>query len=333
MGEERATIAALEELQQAFERFKMDNYSKSKFSDIIQYVDALRAENRKLSLSRKEAQTALYSLGNKATSLISTFHPSTVKDETAQKGQDPASGALKFLLEDYQCLWETNDSNCAKIDALDRERKRLRQELQEQDISHQKHVHQISGEYQSCLDREKRRHSDEKYGMTIQYQDQLQQLTDKHTREVDKLNLEHKNSTTVLKANHEEALTNLRVRLEKDLRALQEALVSFADRFQPKSDYALQLQFEDLRGWVGRVARSVLDVDAVELGEGLGQTIFLRLTPKRHHKFALESSIWTILMDDIFATPFKIFGDYSKRFSNIWSHQVLDSESFIFWRI
>jgi hypothetical protein len=228
-------------------------------------------------------------------------------------------------------LWETNCSNREKLNTTDGENKHLRQKLHKQDILHREQADQIRAEYQSRLDHEERRHSDEKDRNTILHHNQLEQLGDKHRREINDLNLEHAHFTSILTTDHEKALTDLRFRLEEDIRVLQEAVTSFADRFQPKSDEDLRLELDDLKGWVGRVARSPLNVDGEELGERLNQTTFIQLVPKRHHKFALESRIWAILMDGIFATPFKLFGDYSSRSSTLWSQLVQESMSYLFW--
>jgi hypothetical protein len=295
---------AVEELHQVFEHFKADPHSRSNFSDVIQYVHTLQSENNNLARSREEARTALGSFGNTAMFLISKLHPSSVMEDMAQKDQFTASGALDFLLGHYKSLWETNCSNCDKINSIDRENKRLKRE------------------WQSYVDHEELRHSTEKDGIQTHYNNQLQQLGYKHKREIDELNLEHQNLTAVLTADHEKALAGLRAKLEEDIRTLQEALMSFVDRFKPKSDRYLRSQFDDLKAWVGKVARFPLDVEAEELGERLNRTTFIRLAPPRHHKFALESSIWTILVDDIFATPFKIFDDDSGHFSTLWSRVV-----------
>jgi hypothetical protein len=330
-GEGRKTLPASEEFQQVFERFKTDDYSRSNFSEVIQYVHSLQAENNKLAGSYENAKTAFSSFGNTAMSLISKLYPASFKEEMAQKGQFTTSGALNFLLKQYESLWETNNSYCDKINTIDGENKHLRQKLHKQDISHQEQMDQITGGYESRLESEGRRHREERDKITILYDNQLQRSGDKHRHEIDELKLEHQNLTTALKADHKKALADLRVKLEGDICVLQDTVMSFMDRFQPRSDNDLRLQFDGLKGWVRIVARSPLDVGVDELGERLNRTTFVRLAPKIHHKFALESSIWAILMDGIFATPFKIFGDYSSHFSTSWSQLVQESMSYLFF--
>ena len=324
-------MPALEQLQQVFEHFKRDQYFRSNFSDVIQYVHALQAENKKLARSRDEAETTLGSFGNTAMSLISKLHPASVMEEMAQKDQFTASGALNFLLGHYTSLWEANDRNCVTINTIDGENKRLRQELGKQDMLHRQQVEQIRGDYQGRLDREERRHSDEKEGITTLYHNQLHKLEDKHKREIVELKLTHENLVDVLNIDHQKELTDLKSKLDEDIRTLQVALMSFVDRFQPRPDNELRLQLDELRASVGRVARSPLDVEAEELGERLNRTTFVRLAPPRHHKFALESSIWAILMDGMFASPFTIFDDYSGHVSTLWSRIVQDGISYLFW--
>jgi hypothetical protein len=329
-GEGRETIPALEELQQVFERFKRDKYSKSNFPDLIQHVHALRTENNKLAHSRDEAEATLGSFGNAAMSLILRLYPASATEGMAQKDQLTASGALNFLLGHYESLWEANDSNCVKINTIDGENKHLRQELRKQDISHRQQVEQIREDYQGRLDRGERRHSDEKEGITTLYHSQLHKLEDKHKREIAELKLKHKNLVDTMTIDHQKELTDLKTKLDEDIGTLHAELMSFVDRFQPRPDNELRSQFDKLRASVGRVARSPLDVDAEELGERLNQTTFTQLAPPRHRKFALESSIWAILMDGVFASPFTIFDDYSGHVSTLWSQVVQDGISYLF---
>jgi hypothetical protein len=294
---------------------------------VVQYVHALQTENNKLTRSRDEAATALGSFGNAAMSLILKLYPASAAEEMTRKDQFTASGALNFLLGHYKSLWETNDSNCVKINTMDGENKRLRQELQKQGISHRQQVEQVRGDYQGRLDREERRHSDEKEGITTLYHNQLHKLEDKHKSEIAELKLKHKNWVDVLKTDHRKELT----KLEDDIGNLHGELMSFVDRFQPRPDSELRSQFDELSASVGRVARSPLDVDVEELGERLNRTTFTQLAPPRHHKFALESSIWAILMDGMFASPFAIFDDHSGHVSTLWSQVVQDGISYLFW--
>jgi hypothetical protein len=319
VGEERKIPPAAKELRQVFEHFKTDPSSRSNYPDVIQYVQTLQAENNKLARSREETRAALDSFGNTAMFLISKLHPSGVMEDMSQKGQFTASGALGFLLRHYESLWETNSSNCDKINSVDGENKHLRQELRRQDVWHREQIDQTKRECQTYVDGEELRHSAEKDEIKTLHNNQLQQLEYKHKHEIGELNLEHQKVRAVLIADHQKALADLRTKLEEDIRTLQDALMSFVDRFKPKPDAYLRSQFDDLRAWVGKVARFPLDVHAEELGERLNQTTFTRLAPPRHHKFALESSIWTILVDNIFAAPFKIFDDDSGHFSALWS--------------
>lgn len=326
-GEGRETMPALEELQQVFEHLKRDQHFRSNFSDVIQYVQALQAENNKLARSRNE----LDSLGNTAMSLISKLHPASVIEEMAQKDQFTAGGALNFLLGHYTSLWEANDSQRVTINTIDGDNKRLRQELGRQDMSHRQQVEQISRDYQGRLDREERRHSDEKEEITTLHHNQLHKLEGKYKREIAELKLTHENLVDDLNIDHQKELTDLKSKLDEDIGTLQEALMSFVDRFQPRPDNELRSQFEELRASVGRVARSPLDAEAEELGERLNRTTFVQLAPPRHHKFALESSIWAILMDGMFASPFTIFDDYSGHVSTLWSQIVQHGISHLFW--
>jgi hypothetical protein len=327
-GEGKEMRPALEELQQAFEHFKMGQYSRSNISGVIQYVHALQAENSKVNRSRDKAQTALESLGHAAMELIWNLHPN-VMEEMTRNDQFTAIGALNFLLEDYKSLWETNDSNCNKMSTMNRQIGQLRQDMSDQNIQHRQQVDQIKGH----LDNEKRRHNDEEERMRALSRSKLHELEEKHKQEITVMKGEHKHSMDSLTTDHQKKLTDLKAKLEGDIKTLQEALLSVMERFQTTSDSDLRLRFDGLRASVVRVARSPFNVDAEALGARLNQATFIQLAPPRHHKFALESSIWAILMDGIFASPFKIFDDSSGNFSTLWSQIVQEGISCLFWVI
>ena len=52
------------------------------------------------------------------------------------------------------------------------------------------------------------------------------------------------------------------------------------------------------------------------------------IPPRKYRKYVLESNLWTILVDGIFATPFKVLGDYGENLAAVWS-QLFGGSTFI----
>jgi len=90
------------------------------------------------------------------------------------------------------------------------------------------------------------------------------------------------------------------------------------DRFEPMPDRELKQQLSVLKNRVATLARSPSGVDAEQTGQAFRQSAFIQIAP-HHHKLVLESSFWDILIDGIFLSPFKVFGDCGERFTVTWS--------------
>jgi hypothetical protein len=118
----------------------------------------------------------------------------------------------------------------------------------------------------------------------------------------------------VLESEHENCVNELR----GDIRTLQEAAMDHVDRFIPRSDSELRGQFKQLKSSVRSVARSPWDIGSQTLRDSAHIEAFIQTAPEQHHKYALESKLWSILAEGIFATPFKVLGDYGNCFFTSW---------------
>lgn len=277
---------SLEELRVEYERFRSGDPA-CLHSYVVQFVEALLCENRKLGERCEDFEKSLANLQQQAETVLWSMDPGAVKMRTSTT-QPNISGILRFVFDEYK-----SESKVSKD---------LQQQMEKMDRSHQselKIMHEKMNQKElgwvSVLSKQKNDHKDK----------------------IDTLKIVHKDKIDSLGAVHKELLME-KQKLEEEKARLQDALLSAADKFRPISDRDFEFQFNVLKNSVATLARSPLKVDAERLGEAFGQSDFVRTLDKRHYKFVLESAIWATLVNGIFSTPFKVFGPYGERFTAAW---------------
>jgi hypothetical protein len=92
------------------------------------------------------------------------------------------------------------------------------------------------------------------------------------------------------------------------------------ERFEPIPDNKFRIRLDELKNLVVTLSRSAFDAHAAKQGDPL----------RKYHKYVLESDLWTILVDGIFSTPFKVLGDYGEYLAAVWS-QLFGESTFILY--
>jgi hypothetical protein len=279
-----------EELRVEYERFRSGDPACS-HSYVVQFVETLLCENRKLGERCEDFEKSLAKLQQQAEKVLWSMDPVAVKMRTSTT-QPNISGILRFVFDEYKSELKVS--------------KDLQQQMEKMDRSHQSElknmhekVNQKELEWVSVLSKQENDHKHK-----------IDTLEIVHKDKIDTLEIVHKDKIDALGAVHKE--------LEEEKARLQDALLSAADKFRPISDRDFAFQFNVLKNSVATLARPPLEVDAERLGEAFGQIDFVRTLHKRHYKFVLESAIWATLVNGIFSTPFKVFGPYGERFTAAW---------------
>jgi hypothetical protein len=311
--EMRTQMKFLEEL---FEDFKTRKTPESQDYGVVQYVEVLRSKNETLvercsnaEMELEERDLALRNIRDKMMSLIHKLHPEDI-DKMSRGGSPTTSTILGFLLTRYEGLY--NEIGKLEIRMRDLERQML-----DQKSSHENEVARIKADCRNQIQYAQSSHAREKA-----------RLKENHEKEVDDQQNRHDREIAELVDGYEKRLDDQKATLENEKGILLKGLSNAANRFQPTPDSEFQNRFKDLKGLVGTLARSPMDVDGTTLGQAFDQPAFVQYAPRRHHKFLLESSLWVILMEGIFSTPFKVFGDYGEHLAATWG-QLFQSSTIV----
>jgi len=315
-NEQRLTFSELQEKYEAFE--KQANLSPES-QNIIDYVRGLRS-------SRKTAEESLGTVRRNAESLLKELKG----DEFARgfsQGRS-TSDIVKFIFDgnkDQSNLLKNNQEDIRRLNhnvhwfqeenkqlehnveillnnnrilekkheqELDRERSHREQELNRERSLHEQELNQERSHHEQGISRER-----------SQRDEAVRILTEQYICEKKALESEHENRVNELRG---------------DIRTLQEAAMDHVDRFIPRPDSELRGQFKQLKSSVRSVARSPWDIGSQTLRDSTHIEAFIQTAPEQHHKYALESKLWSILAEGIFATPFKVLGDYGNCFFTSW---------------
>jgi hypothetical protein len=113
----------------------------------------------------------------------------------------------------------------------------------------------------------------------------------------------------ILKAHEDE-----RSRLKKDIKVLNEALVA-RERVKSLSDHDVMSLFSTLTESIDQIARVVWKHNRTEWKD---EFLGLAKSPKKLQKNILRESLWIVLYENIFCTPFRVFGEEGRSLETQW---------------
>jgi hypothetical protein len=333
--EMRTQMKSLEEL---FEDFKTRKTPESQDYGVVQYVEVLRSKNEthvercsNAEMELEERDLALRNIRDKMMSLIHKLHPEAI-DKMSRGGSPTTSTILGFLLTGYEGLY--NEIGKLEIRMRDLERQML-----DQKSSHENEVARIKADCRNQIQYAQSSHAREKARLKENHEKEVDDQQNRHDKQITDMasgyeerlygrQTQYDREIAELVDGYEKRLDDQKVTLENEKGILLKGLSNAANRFQPTPDSEFQNRFKVLKGLVGTLARSPMDVDGTTLGQAFDQLAFVQYAPRRHHKFLLESSLWVILMEGIFSTPFKVFGDYGEHLAATWG-QLFQSSTIV----
>ena len=319
-GEAQFNRQHLQELQEKYEAFeKRFSNLPPEYQHVVEYVHSLDS-------LRRAAEESLRNVERKAESLLKEVNGNETVRDISQSGStndiiDFIFGGYKDqsdLLKTHQWhirqlnesvhqLQEDKKLSESEVEARRREChhlvKNYEQKLGQERAHHTQELNQERSRRIQELDQERSHHEQKLEGERFLFTEKLQKLIEDNNNEVKALKNEHENRVNELKG---------------DIRTLQNAAIDHVDRFTPRPDSELRGQFKQLKSSVRSVARSPWDTGSQNLEESAHIRAFIQTTPEQHHKYALESKLWSILVEGIFATPFKVLGGYGDCFFTSW---------------
>jgi ribosomal protein S17E len=135
-------------------------------------------------------------------------------------------------------------------------------------------------------------------------------------REVDEEKARLKSDFKTMKAQLEEAHAAETKRLRRDIEAYSEDLLT-RDDFKPMMDNEIKGRFLDLAQEIDTLARLEWKPNQKEWTN----QILRRLSGNQRllKKQILQDSVWVILHENIFSSPFKVFGEEGQRLESQWN--------------
>jgi hypothetical protein len=138
------------------------------------------------------------------------------------------------------------------------------------------------------------------------------QLIVNYEKQMAQVHSERQNERARLLSDH----ADQQVRLKRDIEALNGVLLK-RDDFKPLRDIDLSSLFSDLAIDIDHVARMSWKYDQTDwTNEILGQ---LAKNPRRLKKNMLQESLWSVLYDNIFYSPFRVLGEEGRSLETEWN--------------
>jgi len=178
---------------------------------------------------------------------------------------------------------------------------KLQQDLE----SEKKHLHAKISDMQQ-------KHDSEKEQMRKDFDSRKLQLERQKTEEEARLKSEFEKKKAQLEAAHAAETKHLR----KDIEAYTKALLA-RDEFKPMPDTEIKARFQDLAEEVDTLARLEWKPNQKEwTNQALrGLSGNDRLLKKQ----ILQDSVWVILHETIFCSPFRVFGEEGRSLESQWN--------------
>jgi hypothetical protein len=189
----------------------------------------------------------------------------------------------------------------------------------------------LRSDHTSERDQMIRDHTKEVRTLTNTAEAARQQAENDHQDEVDHLNTNHSALVERLQNLHSEELEAHRKqreeserRLRADMESLASALVE-RDGFKPINDSKVKSKFSDVEAQIENLSRVKWTLQHTLWSSAL----LTKMSPKnvqRLQKEILVNVTWTILFEQIFCSPFRIFGEKGKELEDQWYEEYGDEE-------
>jgi anti-sigma28 factor (negative regulator of flagellin synthesis) len=142
---------------------------------------------------------------------------------------------------------------------------------------------------------------------------QQEEMSQAHNSVIVALQKQHEDEQRSLQKQHEEEHRSLRERVE----SLKEALVK-GDRFKAISDRELARRFQDLTSDVDALARFRWDNGRVRTWPFPDKVFLNSENQRRDKQYLFQNTIWVILHEKIFCTPFRVLGNEGTSLEQQW---------------
>jgi hypothetical protein len=185
---------------------------------------------------------------------------------------------------------------------------RLESEKQQLTVGHEKQMTRVQTERQN-----ERVRMD---AIILQKEREFDSNIDKMSRgfqsKIGQMEMDFENERARLLSDH----ADQQARLKRDIEALNGALVK-REHFKPLSDNDLKSLFSDLAIDIDHVARLRWKYNQTDWTDELLDQV--AKNPRRVKKNILQESLWSVLYDNIFCSPFRVLGEEGRSLETEWN--------------
>jgi hypothetical protein len=316
------------ELLEAYERFKSSDMPAPKRSDVVRYVELLRTESndfgnrcRQAENAAKDREALLQKVREDVVFVIRKLHPGAM-DWMSERGKLTINGILDFLLKQHESEWNESRNLRQQLRKTKENESSLQQQLLEEEASHRQDVARVKEDWQNQVHFEQNFHKLQIASLEEGHKEQIRENEERHNEEIRFLMADYDKRLRNQETEYEEKLRKQKNELENDKGILQKGLLTVFERFEPIPDNKFQTRFDELKSLVVTLSRGAFDARAAKQGD----------PPRKYRKHVLEGTLWTILVDGIFSTPFKVLGDYGEYLAVVWS-QLFGESTFILYSL
>jgi hypothetical protein len=257
--------------------------------------------------------------------------------------------------KEQRSLQEHNDEKTRLQKALDAEKDAL-QHLQKERIAEERRLHSkidlMQHEHESKIDLMQHEHKSEKDRLQQEHESEEDRMQQEHKSEEDRMQNEHESNQALMRAKmekmkqeHDSEQKKMRKvvdeekvrlksefqtmkaqlerahaeetkRLRRDIEAYSEDLLA-RDEFKPMLDNEIKGRFLDLAQEIDTLARLEWKPNQKEWTN----QVLRRLSGNQRllKKQILQDSVWVILHENIFCSPFRVFGEEGRRLESQWN--------------
>ena len=274
-------------LREVYKQYYLQDSEDSRDQDVAAYVQALELE-RESALKRVKALKIDYD------SVLEQFQSLRSSVKAMIKKKDPNSSA-----ED----WENVSAYIGRV----------------LDHVHEQHTHIKEKETAIRELNEKSQNQKNFYEGQITAQREAHEKKQKdveegHNGELRKKDVDHVDAVARLEDAHQAAVA----RLNDTIATLQSELFIPGTHFQPLTDSECKSRLGLIRTRVHSLARSYRLNDGHAYGDLFNQAEFVRSTEGKDYMYVVDASIWKVLFNGVFSSPFRVFGQHGEMFTASW---------------
>ena len=146
---------------------------------------------------------------------------------------------------------------------------------------------------------------------------QLDREREGNAKDIERIRNAHDTETRKMREDFEVEKIGLVRNLQETVESLKGALVE-RDHFKAMSDPELAHRFEDISVEVDEFARVQWDIGQESLWPFPGQSFRKSENQRRTKQYIIQNTLWVILYESIFCTPFRVLGNQGKSLEAKW---------------